>query len=79
MRGCVFAGQYNPEADVKADKAIVEAIYWKKLWHKGSNLTVRELTDKFLKWAEAPRRRDIHEEREQKLDGTCRTDIEPSA
>ena len=68
-----------PEADVKADKAIVEAIYWEKLWRKGSNLTVRELTDKFLKWAEHPRRRDCNEEREQKLDGTGRTDIEPSA
>ena len=71
--------QYNTEEDVKADKAIVEAIYWKNQWRKGSNLTVKELTDKFLKWDEHPKRRDYDEEREQTLDGTGRTDIEPSA
>ena len=71
--------EYNPEADVKAYKAVVEAIYWKSQWRKGSNLTVRELTDKFLKWVEHPKRRGTHEEREQNLDRAGRTDIEPTA
>ena len=45
--------EYNPKADVKAEQAIVEAIYWNKVWHKGSNLTVKEQTDRFMKWADS--------------------------
>lgn len=45
--------EYNPLSDVKASKAIVEAIYWNESWHKGHNLTVREQTDRFLRWADS--------------------------
>ena len=45
--------EYNPLADVKAAKAVVEEIYWNNRWHKGKNLTVKEQTDRFLKWADS--------------------------
>ena len=45
--------EYNPLSDVKAAQATVEAIYWSKNWHKGHNLTVKEQTDRFLRWGES--------------------------
>ena len=50
---CLFQRMKSLKADVKAEQAIVEAIYWNKVWHKGSNLTVKEQTDRFMKWADS--------------------------
>ncbi len=44
--------EFDPEKDVKAAKAVVEAIYWRNQWHKGNNLTVKEETDRFMNWAD---------------------------
>ena len=44
---------YAPEVDIKADEAIVEKLYWNKRWHKGRGLTVKEQTDRFMRWAES--------------------------
>lgn len=39
--------------DVDASKGLVTDIYWKGKWYKGTGLSVREQTDKYLTWAEA--------------------------
>lgn len=45
--------EYDPLSDVKAVNAVVEAIYWNESWHRGQNLTVKEQTDRFLRWTES--------------------------
>lgn len=44
---------YDPEIDIKADKAIVEKLYWNSRWYTGKGLTVKEQTDRFINWAES--------------------------
>lgn len=42
----------NIESDIQADKGIVEKVYWNNRWYKGNGYTVKELTDRFINWAE---------------------------
>lgn len=44
--------QYDPNKDIAGDKALVEKIYMNNRWYKGNGCTVKEMTDRFIKWAE---------------------------
>ncbi len=44
--------QYDPNKDIAGDRAIVERIYMNNRWYKGNGCTAKELTDRYIKWAE---------------------------
>lgn len=44
--------QYDPNKDIAGDLAIVDGIYLNNRWYKGNGYTVKELTDRFINWAE---------------------------
>ena len=44
--------EYDTNKDIDGEKARVEQIYWNNRWYKGSGLTVKEQTDRYMKWAE---------------------------
>ena len=50
-----YPEEYDIESDIHADKGIVEKIYCNSRWYKGNGYTVKELTDRFINWAETLR------------------------
>ena len=47
--------EYDTNKDIAADLAIVDRIYLNNCWYKGNGYTVKELTDRFINWAETLR------------------------
>ena len=44
--------EYDTNKDIAADRAIVDRIYLNNRWYKGNGYTVKELTNRFINWAE---------------------------
>ena len=44
--------EYDTDKDIEGGEAIVDQVYWRNHWYKGKGYTVKEQTDKYMKWAE---------------------------
>lgn len=42
----------NSEKDINAANAIVDKFYWNNKWYNGNGDTVKNFTDRFMKWSE---------------------------
>ena len=44
--------EYDANKDIVGARAIVEKLYWNGSWYNGRGYTVKDQTDRYIKWAE---------------------------